>query len=348
MLPFARSNRLLAGLALAMFCQCSTAAEPLQASTHPENAMLKPGGLLAATLNRSALRAYAEKMADGRITAAELTDYLIKGGSFQRAQRYDRTKDFFVGSAQQSVLRFFIAGPQVESSTLPTERLKCLKLLLDVGSDPNLPGPEDEVGGEDLLSPTLFAAAGNDLPALKLLIAAGGHTELQEKKYAGVYGPALALATRPDVLAFLAQSGADPKFTDGDGNNLLHLSVERIGVAGVVEKFRWLLAQGVSPRSANRWGDSAETRLRDLVGQFDQRLERDRAQLDASLQALDGMSWPEQALSAAAVQARKQAEAEQIRAQFQADQVDLLAAQRQRREVLTLLVGRTVQPPSAR
>jgi hypothetical protein len=60
------------------------------------------------------------------------------------------------------------------------------------------------------------------------------------------------------------------------------------------------------------------------------------------------MSWPEQALSAGAVQARKQAEAEQIRAQFQADQVDLLAAQRQRREVLTLLVGRTVQPPSAR
>lgn len=251
----------------------------------PENTAVKPGGFIAETMNRSALRAYAVKMAEGRVTVDELTDYLIKGGSFQKIQSYDRAKDFFVGSSQLSVLRFFIAGPRVDRARLPAERLDCLKLLLDVGSDPNLQGPSSMVGGEDLLSPTLYAAAGNDLDALRLLVARGGNTELREKKYAGMYGPALALASYPEVLTFLVQSGAKPSFTDEDGNNLLHLSVERIGAKNAVEKFRWLLAQGVSPRALNKWGDSAETRLRNLVELFDQRLKQPQEQLDAELQA---------------------------------------------------------------
>jgi hypothetical protein len=41
---------------------------------------------------------------------------------------------------------------------LPADRPKSLQILLDVGSDPNLLSAANRVGGESLLSLTLFAA----------------------------------------------------------------------------------------------------------------------------------------------------------------------------------------------
>lgn len=124
----------------------------------PGTTIIRPGGAVAELANRSALRAYAVKMAEGRITADELRDYLVKGGSFQREKTYDRVRDFFVGDYQASVLRFFIDGPRGFETRLPTDRPKSLQILLDVGSDPNLLSAANRVGGESLLSLTLFAA----------------------------------------------------------------------------------------------------------------------------------------------------------------------------------------------
>lgn len=258
-------TRLLIGAA-AIGLQVSSLAQG------PDAAAVQPGGALAELAHRAALRAYAAKMAEGRLTAEELRDYLTKGGSYQRKKSYDSSRDFFVGADQGSVLRCFIDGPRPSRIALPGDRLNSLQMLLDVGSDPNLQGPAQAVGGEDLLSPTLFAAAGDDLDALKLLVAKGGNLELREDKYAGRYGPALALASRPEVLDFLASRGADLNFTDENGSNLLLLAVERSRAAHPVDKIAWLLARGLSPRAANRWNETAETRAQALLALADERL----------------------------------------------------------------------------
>jgi hypothetical protein len=243
----------------------------------PGTTAIQRGGALAELANRSALRAYAVKMAEGRITADELSDYLVKGGSHQREKTYDRSRDFFVGDNQGSVLRFFINGPRWVEITLPADRLKSLQMLLSVGSDPNLRGPADSVGGENLLSPTLFAAAGNDLEALKLLVAKGGDVEQREDKYAGRYGPALALASRTDVLDFLLSRGANLQFVDENGSNLLLLAVERTLATHQVDKVAWLLARGLSARAPNQWKETAETRAQTLLEQTEERLKAAQA-----------------------------------------------------------------------
>jgi hypothetical protein len=283
-------TRLLIGAA-ALGLQASGLAQEPHAAPSRRVTPVQPGGALAEMTHRSALRAYAVKMAEGRLTADELIDYLAKGGSYQREKSYDRSRAFFVGDGQGSVLRFFIDGPRGSRTPLPGDRLKSLQILLDVGSDPNLQGPAKGVGGEDLLSPTLFAAAGDDLEALKLLVAKGGDIELREDKYAGRYGPALALASRTEVLDFLLNRGANLNFTDENGSNLLLLAVERTQAKHPLDKIAWLLARGLSPRAPNRWHQTAETRAQALLALADERLKAaqglpaDQAVGTAALQA---------------------------------------------------------------
>lgn len=264
-------KRLVIGAAAIGLHAIGLAREP-GAAQAPRTTTVQPGGALAELAHRAALRAYAVQMAEGRLTADELSDYLTKGGSYQREKSYDGSRDFFVGDDRGSVLRFFIDGPRGSKTPLPGDRLKSLAILLDLGSDPNLQGPAKGVGGENLLSPTLFAAAGDDLEALKLLVARGGNIELREVKYAGKFGPALALASRTEVLDFLLSRGARLNFTDEDGSNLLLLAVERTRAKHQVEKVAWLLARGLSPRAPNRWKETAETRAQALLALADERL----------------------------------------------------------------------------
>ncbi len=264
-------------IAAALGLHASGFAQSPKDASAPGASAIRPGGAVAELANRSALRAYAVKMAEGRITADELRDYLVKGGSFQQEKTYDRARDFFVGDHQGSVLRFFIDGPRGFEARLPADRLQSLQILLDVGSDPNLRGPAKSVGGENLLSPTLFAAAGNDLEALKLLVAKGGDIEQREDQYAGRYGPALALATRTDVLDFLLSRGANVRFVDENGSNLLLLAVKRTHAAHQVDKVAWLLARGLSPRAPNRWNETAETQAQALLELAEERLKAAQA-----------------------------------------------------------------------
>lgn len=320
----------LTGQHSALAQQASSFSNPAQTVT------IRPGGAIAELANRSALRAYAVKISEGSITANEMADYLIKGGSYQREKSYDRVHDFFVGSDQGSILRFFIDGPRGVESRLPADRLKSLQLLLDVGADPNLQGPSDSVGGENLLSPTLFAAAGNDLEALKLLIAKGGNLALREEKYAGHYGPALGLATRPDVLDFLLKNGAQPSFTDENGNNFLALAVERNHASHQLEKIGWLLDHGVSPHAANRSKDTAVTRAQAVLDMVAGRLKEAREHLGQRLLEVEAESWPGLQLSAQAVQARRLEAAQAAQAAYDEDSAYLQAIQHNMQAALKL------------
>ena len=286
-------------------------------------AAIQPGGALAELANRSALRAYAVKMGEGRITADEVADYLIKGGSYQQDKSYDGVRNFFVGKGQGSVLRHFIDGPGNGERRLPADRLKSLQMLLDVGADPNLQGSSDGVGGENLLSPTLFAAAGNDLGALKLLVAKGGNLALREEKYAGRYGPALALATRADVLDFLLDNGANLAFTDENGNNLLALAVDRNHATDLLGKLRWLMSKGLSPRAPNQRGETAETRAQAALALVEERLKEADERLAQRLREVAAERWPHLQLSAQALQAMRKQEAQALQASHAEERTDL-------------------------
>lgn len=307
-------------------------------ATH--DTMIKPGGAIAELANRSALRAYAVKIVDGSITADEVVDYLVKGGSYQREKSYDRVHDFFVGGDQASILRYFIDGPRGVEGRLPVDRLKSLKILLDVGADPNLAGPSNNVGGENLLSPTLFAAAGNDLEALKLLVSKGASLEQREEKYLGMYGPALALATRADVLDFLLDKGAKVDFTDENGSNLLLLAVERTGAPNQVGKIAWLLDRGVSPRAPNQWKDTAETRAKTLLEVWDERLKENKDRLNLSLRELASESWAHLQISDQAIQARRREEAQALQAAHNEETAYLQAIQKNLQTALKLFAAR--------
>ncbi|GAA6141928.1 hypothetical protein [Hydrogenophaga sp. 5NK40-0174] len=252
----------LVGTALSL-ALCVTPALSQGSSGAPE--VVKPGGALAALKHRSELRDYARKMVQGELSAPEVADYITKGGSYQAARSYDSTRDFLVGAAGGSVLRFFIDGPHVSGTRLPPDRLESLALLLEAGADPNLLSEDSGLLGAAQLSPTLFAAAGNDLPALRLLVAKGGKLDQREQKYAATYGPALALATRSDVLDFLLASGANLGFKDDSGANLMLMTVEQAYGSSVLDRVRWLLAQGVSPLAQDQHGTHAVKRAGELL-----------------------------------------------------------------------------------
>lgn len=307
-------------------------------------AAIQPGGALAELANRAALRAYAVKMGEGHISADEVTDYLIKGGSYQREKSYDGVRNFLVGQGQGSVLRFFIEGPGTGERPLPVDRLKSLQVLLDVGADPNLQGPSESVGGENLLSPTLFAAAGNDLGALRLLVAKGGNLALREDKYAGRYGPALALATRADVLDFLLDSGADLAFTDENGNNLLALAVDRNHATNLLGKLSWLLSKGLSPRAPNQRGETAETRARAALALTQERLKEADERLAQRLREVAVESWPQLQLSTQALQARRKEEAQTLQAGHAEERAFLERMQNNMQAALNLFASSSALP----
>jgi cytohesin len=122
-------------------------------------------------------------------------------------------------------------------------RIETVKLLLDLGADPNLVGDEG----------TALAAAANArradgpriVPVMKLLIAAGADVNC-----ANAQGetPLFDAVRTPAAAEFLLARGADPKVVARDGCNALHRAVAH----NKLDSVKMLLAAGVDPNVIDR------------------------------------------------------------------------------------------------
>lgn len=156
--------------------------------------------------NRSELRSLAEKMRSGQMKPAETKAYVELGGSLQKYNSYDLLKNFFVAPHDGSILNYFIAGKHsLGSIPTPPNHHQSLKMLLEAGADPNLQGTNNM----DWLSmpPLIFAASGDDLESIKLLVEQGADVHATFKGYVRDY-TALSVTDNNETKALLKSLGA--------------------------------------------------------------------------------------------------------------------------------------------